>query len=123
MSQDRVAILLSSPSVCSKTAVDACVVVCRVEHTQASVRALLPRLHYFQEGTCIVHHIFGGRVTEIVAAAYSDAYLTAHFEVCCLCLKLKSCQEQAAGKVETWLLHLGVLPTLLGQHRTCAASR
>jgi quinolinate synthase len=45
------------------------------------VRALLPRLHYFQEGTCIVHHIFGGRVTEMVAAAYSDAYLTAHFEV------------------------------------------
>ncbi len=50
-------------------------------HTQASVRALLPRLHYFQEGTCIVHHIFGGRVTDLVAAAYSDAYLTAHFEV------------------------------------------
>lgn len=45
------------------------------------MRALLPRLHYFQEGTCIVHHIFGGRVTEMVAAAYSDAYLTAHFEV------------------------------------------
>lgn len=50
-------------------------------HTQASVRALLPRLHYFEEGTCIVHHIFGGRVTELVAAAYSDAFLTAHFEV------------------------------------------
>lgn len=50
-------------------------------HTQASVRGLLPRLHYFQEGTCIVHHIFGGRVTELVAAAYSDAFLTAHFEV------------------------------------------
>lgn len=45
------------------------------------MRALLPRLHYFQEGTCIVHHIFGGRVTEMVAAAYSDAFLTAHFEV------------------------------------------
>ena len=28
-----------------------------------------------------MHHIFGGRVTETVAAAYSDAYLTAHFEV------------------------------------------
>lgn len=50
-------------------------------HTQATIRALLPRLHFFQNGTCIVHHIFGGRVTELVAAAYSDAFLTAHFEV------------------------------------------
>lgn len=51
------------------------------EHTQASIQALLPRLHYFREGTCIVHHIFGGEVTQLVAAAYGDAYLTAHFEV------------------------------------------
>ena len=50
-------------------------------HTQASVKALLPRLHYFEEGTCIVHHIFGGEVTELVRKAYGDAYLTAHFEV------------------------------------------
>jgi len=41
----------------------------------------LPRLHYFEEGTCIVHHIFGGEVTELVRKAYGDAYLTAHFEV------------------------------------------
>ena len=51
------------------------------EHTQASIQALLPRLHYFREGTCIVHHMFGGEVTQLVAAAYGDAYLTAHFEV------------------------------------------
>ena len=50
-------------------------------HTQASVKALLPRLHYFEEGICIVHHIFGGEVTELVRKAYGDAYLTAHFEV------------------------------------------
>ena len=59
------------------------------KHTQASVKALLPRLHYFEEGTCIVHHIFGGEVTELVRKAYSDAYLTAHFEVspsCVWCL-------------------------------------
>ena len=35
-------------------------------HTQSSIRALLPRLHYFEEGTCIVHHVFGGEVTELV---------------------------------------------------------
>lgn len=51
------------------------------EHTQGSIQALLPRLHYFREGTCIVHHMFGGEVTQLVAAAYGDAYLTAHFEV------------------------------------------
>jgi quinolinate synthase len=32
-------------------------------HDVASVKSLLPRLHYFQEGTCIVHHLFGGEVS------------------------------------------------------------
>lgn len=32
-------------------------------------------------GTCIVHHIFGGEVCELVRARYGDAFLTAHFEV------------------------------------------
>lgn len=38
-------------------------------HTQASIRALLPRLRYFDQGTCIVHHLFGGEVTELVRQA------------------------------------------------------
>lgn len=50
-------------------------------HTQASIRALLPRLRYFDQGACIVHHLFGGEVCELVAASYGDAYLVAHFEV------------------------------------------
>lgn len=50
-------------------------------HTQASIRALLPRLRYFEDGTCIVHHLFGGETTELVREGYRDAYLTAHFEV------------------------------------------
>lgn len=44
-------------------------------------RALLPRLRYYDQGTCIVHHIFGGETCEVVREAYGDAYLTAHFEV------------------------------------------
>lgn len=48
---------------------------------QASILDLLPRLHYFDEGTCIVHHIFGAETTSLVRKAYSDALLTAHFEV------------------------------------------
>ncbi|KAL6760200.1 hypothetical protein V8C86DRAFT_2558901 [Haematococcus lacustris] len=51
------------------------------QHTAASIRALLPRLHYYEHGTCIVHHLFGGEVCELVKQAYGDAYLTAHFEV------------------------------------------
>lgn len=35
-------------------------------HTQASIHALLPRLRYFEQGTCIVHHLFGGEVCELV---------------------------------------------------------
>ena len=51
------------------------------EHTAASVRALLPRLRYYQDGTCMVHHMFGGDVCDAVAKHYGDAYVTAHFEV------------------------------------------
>ena len=50
-------------------------------HNQASIKALLPRLHCFQEGACIVHHLFGSEVTQLVQKAYGDAFLTAHFEV------------------------------------------
>ena len=51
-------------------------------HDVASIRALMPRLHYFDQGTCIVHHMFGAEVTQHVREAYPDAFLTAHFEVC-----------------------------------------
>lgn len=50
-------------------------------HTAETVRACLPRLHYFEEGMCAVHHMFGGAVCSAVREAYGDAYLTAHFEV------------------------------------------
>ncbi|KAK1433866.1 hypothetical protein QVD17_10784 [Tagetes erecta] len=51
------------------------------EHTRNSIKALLPKLHYFQEGTCIVHHLFGHEVVERIKDMYCDAFLTAHFEV------------------------------------------
>ncbi|XP_022954779.1 quinolinate synthase, chloroplastic-like [Cucurbita moschata] len=34
-----------------------------------------------QEGTCIVHHLFGHEVVEKINEMYCDAFLTAHFEV------------------------------------------
>ncbi|KAM1080673.1 hypothetical protein ACFX1X_015561 [Malus domestica] len=51
------------------------------EHNRDSIRSLLPRLHYFQDGTCIVHHLFGNEVVDRIKEMYCDAYLTAHFEV------------------------------------------
>jgi len=50
-------------------------------HTPATIRALLPRLRYFEDGTCIVHHLFGGEVCRVTRETYRDAYITAHFEV------------------------------------------
>jgi quinolinate synthase len=50
-------------------------------HDRASIRALLPRFHYFEQGTCIVHHMFGAEVAERVRRDYADAFVTAHFEV------------------------------------------
>nr|GME13214.1 quinolinate synthase, chloroplastic [Ipomoea batatas] len=51
------------------------------QHNRNSLESLLPRLHYFQEGTCIVHHLFGHEVVEKINEMYCDAFLTAHFEV------------------------------------------
>lgn len=50
-------------------------------HNRDTIRSLLPRLHYYQYGTCIVHHLFGHEVVETINEMYCDAYLTAHFEV------------------------------------------
>ena len=51
------------------------------QHDQASIRALLSRFHYFEQGTCIVHHMFGREVVDKVREHYPDAFVTAHLEV------------------------------------------
>ncbi|XP_061364872.1 quinolinate synthase, chloroplastic [Gastrolobium bilobum] len=51
------------------------------EHNLNSIRSLLPRLHYYQDGACIVHHLFGHEVVEKIKEMYCDAFLTAHLEV------------------------------------------
>ncbi|KAL9235611.1 hypothetical protein vseg_010356 [Gypsophila vaccaria] len=50
-------------------------------HNRESIKSLLPRLHYYQDGTCMVHDMFGQEVVEKINEMYSDAFLTAHFEV------------------------------------------
>lgn len=37
--------------------------------------------YFYQNGTCIVHHLFGHEVVERINEMYCDAFLTAHFEV------------------------------------------
>lgn len=50
-------------------------------HTQASVRSLATRFNYFQQGNCIVHHLFGADVVRKLRTEHADALMTAHLEV------------------------------------------
>jgi len=50
-------------------------------HDVASIRALRERFHYFDDGACIVHHMFGHDVVERLHESYADAFITAHLEV------------------------------------------
>jgi quinolinate synthase len=51
------------------------------KHDAGTIRSLLPRFHHFEQGVCIVHHMFGTDVAERVRNDYADAFVTAHFEV------------------------------------------
>jgi quinolinate synthase len=50
-------------------------------HDVASIERLLLRFHCFDEGHCIVHHMFGAEVAERVRTHYPHAFVTAHLEV------------------------------------------
>ena len=50
-------------------------------HDRASIASLRQRFHYFEQGNCVVHHMFGARVVEKVRAHYAHAFVTAHLEV------------------------------------------
>lgn len=51
------------------------------KHNRNSIKSVLPRLHYYREGACIVHDMFGHEVVDKIKDLYNDAFLTAHFEV------------------------------------------
>lgn len=51
------------------------------EHDRASVMDLLGRFHVFEQGICIVHHMFGDDVARRVREDYPDAFVAAHLEV------------------------------------------
>jgi quinolinate synthase len=51
------------------------------DHDRSTITSLLERFHFFEQGTCIVHHMFGADVVEIVKRDYADVLVTAHLEV------------------------------------------
>ncbi|CAH0480495.1 unnamed protein product [Peronospora belbahrii] len=51
------------------------------QHNQRTIAQLLTRFDYFKEGNCVVHHMFGDKVSQRVRDEYGYAYYTAHFEV------------------------------------------
>lgn len=51
------------------------------KHNQASIRSLIERFHIFEQGSCVVHHMFGAEVVERVRRDYPDALVAAHLEV------------------------------------------
>nr|CCA20374.1 quinolinate synthetase A protein putative [Albugo laibachii Nc14] len=51
------------------------------KHSQKTILDLLGRFEYFKQGNCVVHHMFGDKVTQRVREEYHDAFHTAHFEV------------------------------------------
>lgn len=50
-------------------------------HDRTSIERLRQRFHPFQQGQCIVHHLFGAAVVDQVRRDHGQALLTAHFEV------------------------------------------
>lgn len=50
-------------------------------HNRKSVANVLAHLQYFQNGTCIVHDLFGKEVVDKLRENYTDAFQTAHLEV------------------------------------------
>jgi quinolinate synthase len=65
---------------------DAAITALHPAHTRETILALLPRFHYFEQGNCVVHHMFGAAVTAQVERDYydtaaADVDITAHLEV------------------------------------------
>ncbi|HEY8379364.1 MAG TPA: quinolinate synthase NadA [Nannocystis sp.] len=60
---------------------DAAIRALHPAHDRASIAALLPRFHHFEQGNCIVHHMFGAEVVRRVQEGYPHAHITAHLEV------------------------------------------
>lgn len=50
-------------------------------HTPATIAAAARRFACFEQGACVVHHMFGRAIVDQLRRDYSDAFVTAHLEV------------------------------------------
>jgi quinolinate synthase len=50
-------------------------------HDRASIAGLIERFHFFEQGVCIVHQMFGADVANRVRRDHADAFIAAHLEV------------------------------------------
>jgi quinolinate synthase len=53
-------------------------------HNQASLKDLISRFHFYKQGMCVVHHMFGDQVVKKVETEYpldGETFYTAHLEV------------------------------------------
>lgn len=50
-------------------------------HNRQTLARVNQQFHFFEEGTCIVHHMFDGQVVERVRREHPQSFVTAHFEV------------------------------------------
>jgi quinolinate synthase len=100
-------------------------------HSRATIRALLPRFHYFEQGNCIVHHMFGASVAARVERDYetsADLDITAHLEVpgemFALALRAQHEGRGVVGSTKNILDHITTkLDAALAQPPTAAPSR
>ncbi len=60
---------------------DSAVTALHPQHTPQTIAELLQRFHPFEQGHCIVHHLFGAEVVAQVRRDHPQAFLTAHLEV------------------------------------------
>jgi quinolinate synthase len=51
------------------------------QHTRQTLQQLRDAIDVFPQGNCVVHHMFGESVVQLVQEKYSDCYVTAHLEV------------------------------------------
>lgn len=89
------------------------------DHTPQSIAGLLQRFFPFQQGHCIVHHLFDADVVAEIERSYPDALLAAHLEVPGDMFRLAvAAQRQGRGVVGSTSQ---ILSFLLQQVRQAAA--
>ncbi len=110
---------------------DATIQALHPAHTRESIAALLPRFHYFEQGNCVVHHMFGAEVASRVEADYyatGEVDVTAHLEVpgemFALALKAQREGRGVIGSTKNILDHITArVDAAIARHGAGAAKR